>query len=192
MNVITTPQPTRGQLLTQLPLQDFAVPTFPRSMTRFEWRQAGYHVKQRQEPIYKAWSQEARWYKGEWHAGLVNIYTKDACETVEQYKAAKAEREASEAASKAEWAYLDGLGVVKAAARRIYVHLFEKAKAANTDTVITNNDELRAACKIRRNDLKAHRDELVQHGFIRHKLTVGRQSKITLLRISTTVSLVGA
>lgn len=180
MSMITTPQPTRGQLLEQVPLLDFAVPTMPRSMTRPEWRRAGYFVKQRQEPIYKAWQQDARYYGGEWHSGMLGVYTKDQCETFEQYWAAKSEREANEAASTAEWSKVAGFGHLGAAARRLYAYLVSRAKAENTDTLSINNKELAAACRIGRNDLKACREELSKFGLVLYRLTKGRQALVTL------------
>jgi len=165
--------------------------TAPRTMTRREWRQAGYFIKRRQEPIYRVWTPEARYYSNEWHAGMVGIYSQDQCETVEQYWAARAQREASKAATEAEWAMLSGMSVLKtlkAAARRLYTFLHGKAKAAGTDTIITDNTEILAACRIKRNHLKRHRDTLVSLGLIRHRLTKGRQSLVTVNALSRVVT----
>jgi hypothetical protein len=186
VNVITSRQPPRGELLGQLPLLDYSV-QFPRSMTRRQWRGSGYFVKRREEPLYQAWQEEARYYRNEWHPGLVGVYRKDQCETFQEFHTKRQEREASEAASESEWERLSdmtALAKLKSATRRLYLFLHEKAKAAGTDTVITNGGELMSACGIGRNDLKGYREELVQHGLISHRLMAGRQSVIGINALS--------
>jgi hypothetical protein len=185
--VCLTPQPTRGGLLGVLPLLDYAVPTLPRSMTRREWRNAGYIVKPRATPIRKDPRIDGKFYDGKWHPWSVGIYTKAQCITVEEDFEAKQARVDSEK----EWQTIQGRGIQQSimterlkvltdGARRKYVYLHAKAKASNTAEVITNNADIAAACKIRPHALKGHRNELIRHGFIQYRLTVGRQSQITI------------
>jgi len=196
------PHPTRGELMGVLPLLDGeTVPsryktgwTFTNSMTRGEWSKLGYKVRQRQEPTHKELRKYGRYFGGQWHPWYVGVYTGQQAVLVEQYEAEQRQRETDKAtaeqerrareetklATEHEWSIVQSVAKLKDKVRCIYTYLLDRAKSEVTDTVITNNDELRAECKIKRNDLKGYRDELVDLDMINYRLTAGRQSKITI------------
>jgi len=180
VEVCTSYQPTRGELLNQLPLLDYDVPNQPRTMARREWRQLGYVVRQRETPVLSEYREEARYYAASWHGDTVGLYTRDQCVRMEDF----VEERESKKVSNEEWKTIPpakDLKRLKPGARRMYVHLYHTAVKAENATVIMDNQRLIVACGIARKSVKSYRDELVSHGLIQHKFVEGKQSAMTVV-----------
>lgn len=178
--IITAPQPTWGESTFHLPILDFSVSTLPRAMTRREWRQMGFGVKPRQQPVRKEARAEARFFAGRWHGGEIGLFTKKQTTSIAELEA----RRESKQKQKREWSKITVLNKLTTKARCLYVHLLEKARALEAIFVVTNNGELKSACSVHQKDIKRVREELQNHGLIQHKLIAGRQSKIIINQLA--------